>query len=362
MDNNTEEMNMKEQTQQTNSTNPTQPTQQNTPTIIIFTTGGTIAGVGSDERPGMATAYTSGALEGEKVVSLAEGINKLAKIETVSVCNINSDDVTFDIMAELAQKINEMSKRPEVKGFVITHGTDTMEETAYFLSLTIKTDKPVVLTGAMRPSTSIGFDGAMNLYQAVTVAIAPQSVGRGVMVVMSNRIYSARFVSKKHTCSLEAFGSLENGCMGAVLDETVEFFYHIDKKHTVNSEFDLQTISHRYKDIRIDIIYFVHETNRQLLETSLKEADGVVIVGAGMGEYSLEFKSLLEKAKIPVVITSRNGEGIIPKNALLCDSTVAASNMPASKVAILLKLAMSSMNVSENGSARRELQRVFEQY
>lgn len=362
MDNNTEEMNMKEQTQQTNSTNPIQPTQQNTPTIIIFTTGGTIAGVGSDERPGMATAYTSGALEGEKVVSLAEGINKLAKIETVSVCNINSDDVTFDIMATLAQKINEMSKRPEVKGFVITHGTDTMEETAYFLSLTVKTDKPVVLTGAMRPSTSIGFDGAMNLYQAVTVALDQQSVGRGVMVVMSNRIYSARFVSKKHTCSLEAFGSLENGCMGAVLDENVEFYYHIDKKHTVNSEFDLQTISHRYKDIRIDIIYFVHETNRQLLETSLKEADGVVIVGAGMGEYSLEFKSLLEKAKIPVVITSRNGEGIIPKNALLCDSTVAASNMPASKVAILLKLAMSSMNVSENGSARRELQRVFEQY
>lgn len=360
MDNNTEEMNMKEQTQQTNSTNPIQPTQQNTPTIIIFTTGGTIAGVGSDERPGMATAYTSGALEGEKVVSLAEGINKLAKIETaVSVCNINSDDVTFDIMTTLAQKINEMSKRPEVKGFVITHGTDTMEETAYFLSLTIKTDKPVVLTGAMRPSTSIGFDGAMNLYQAVTVALDPQSVGRGVMVVMSNRIYSARFVTKKHTCSLEAFGSLENGCMGAVLDENVEFYYHIDKKHTVNSEFDLQTISHRYKDIRIDIIYFAHETNRQLLEISLKEADGVVIVGAGMGEYSLEFKALLEKAKIPVVITSRNGEGIIPKNALLCDSTVAASNMPASKAVILMKMAMASCLGSDMSST---LQRVFEQY
>lgn len=359
MDNNTEEMNMKEQTQQTNSTNPTQPTHQNTPTIIIFTTGGTIAGVGSDERPGMATAYTSGALEGEKVVSLAEGINKLAKIETVSVCNINSDDVTFDIMATLAQKINEMSKRPEVKGFVITHGTDTMEETAYFLSLTVKMDKPVVLTGAMRPSTSIGYDGAMNLYQAVTVALNQQSVGRGVMVVMSNRIYSARFVSKKHTCSLEAFGSLENGCMGAVLDENVEFYYHIDKKHTVNSEFDLQTISHRYKDIRIDIIYFAHETNRQLLETSLKEADGVVIVGAGMGEYSLEFKALLEKAEIPVVITSRNGEGIIPKNALLCDSTVAASNMPASKAVILMKMAMASCLRSDMSST---LQRVFEQY
>lgn len=359
MDNNTEEMNMKEQTQQTNSTNPINPTQQNTPTIIIFTTGGTIAGVGSDERPGMATAYTSGALEGEKVVSLAEGINKLAKIETVSVCNINSDDVTFDIMATLAQKINEMSKRPEVKGFVITHGTDTMEETAYCLSLTIKTDKPVVLTGAMRPSTSIGFDGAMNLYQAVTVALDQQSVGRGVMVVMSNRIYSARFVSKKHTCSLEAFGSLENGCMGAVLDENVEFYYHIDKKHTVNSEFDLQTISHGYKDIRIDIIYFAHETNRQLLEISLKEADGVVIVGAGMGEYSLEFKALLEKAKIPVVITSRNGEGIIPKNALLCDSTVAASNMPASKAVILMKMAMASCLGSDMSST---LQRVFEQY
>lgn len=359
MDNNTEEMNMKEQTQQTNSTNPINPTQQNTPTIIIFTTGGTIAGVGSDERPGMATAYTSGALEGEKVVSLAEGINKLAKIDTVSVCNINSDDVTFDIMATLAQKINEMSKRPEVKGFVITHGTDTMEETAYFLSLTVKTDKPVVLTGAMRPSTSIGYDGAMNLYQAVTVALDQQSVERGVMVVMSNRIYSARFVSKKHTCSLEAFGSLENGCMGAVLDENVEFYYHIDKKHTVNSEFDLQTISHRYKDIRIDIIYFAHETNRQLLEISLKEADGVVIVGAGMGEYSLEFKALLEKAKIPVVITSRNGEGIIPKNALLCDSTVAASNMPASKAVILMKMAMASCLESDMSST---LQRVFEQY
>jgi L-asparaginase len=132
------------------------------PKVVILATGGTIAGVG---EAGKTAGYEPGALTAEELISAVPELEDVADIEAIQICNVNSDDITAEVWLELAKTINEMSADPEVAGFVITHGTDTLEETAYFLNLTVKTEKPVVITGSMRPATSISADGPMNLYQ-----------------------------------------------------------------------------------------------------------------------------------------------------------------------------------------------------
>ena len=144
------------------------------PKIVVLATGGTIAGVGEE---GKTAGYKPGSLTAEELLSAVPQLSDVADIEAIQVCNVNSDDMTAEVWLTLANTINEMAADPEVKGFVITHGTDTMEETAYFLNLTVRTDKPVVLTGSMRPATSISADGPMNLYEAVCVAASEEAAG-----------------------------------------------------------------------------------------------------------------------------------------------------------------------------------------
>ena len=148
--------------------------------VVILATGGTIAGVGESSR---TAGYQSGSLTADILLRSVPEAAKVADIRTVQVCNLNSDDITDAIWLKLAQTINVMAQDGDTAGFVITHGTDTLEETAYFLNLTVKTSKPVVLTGSMRPSTSISADGPMNLYQAVCVAVSDAAAGKGVLVV-----------------------------------------------------------------------------------------------------------------------------------------------------------------------------------
>ena len=162
--------------------------QQNGGKIIVLATGGTIAGVG---EAGKTAGYIPGALTADELLFAVPQLAEVAPIEAIQICNVNSDDITDEIWLTLANKINELAADPDVKGFVITHGTDTMEETAYFLNLTVKTDKPVVLTGSMRPATSISADGPMNLYEAVCVAASDEAVGKGVLSVFSDRIFAA---------------------------------------------------------------------------------------------------------------------------------------------------------------------------
>lgn len=149
---------------------------KNKKTVVILATGGTIAGVGEEGR---VVGYSSGALSAKDLIDAVPKLEEIVNIRTVQVCNINSDDITYKIWFKLVHTIHEMAKDPDVAGFVITHGTDTLEETAYFLNLTVKTDKPVILTGSMRPSTSISPDGPMNLYQAVCTAASNEAIGRG---------------------------------------------------------------------------------------------------------------------------------------------------------------------------------------
>ena len=302
--------------------------------IVVLATGGTIAGVGD---VGSEDGYTSGTLTVEDLLAAVPELADVAEIVAIQICNVNSDDITTEIWLDLANTINEMAADPEVKGFVITHGTDTMDETAYFLNLTVKTDKPVVITGAMRPASSLSADGPINIYDAVCVAASDEAVGQGVLVVFAGRIYDARIVSKVSTYSVMAISAGEVGDLGIVRDREIYLYERPTKKHTTQSEFDVSSLTELPK---VSVLYFSVEADPGLLRYAAEHSDGLVIAGAGEGSFSEEWISIISELQIPVVISSRIDDGVITKNSLLCDNTVAADNLSPQKAAILLRLAL----------------------
>ncbi len=302
--------------------------------VVLLTTGGTIAGVG---REGKTAGYLPGALPADALVGAVPQIGNVAHIETVPVCSLNSDDITDEIWLRLAGTINRRAGDPDVAGFVITHGTDTLEETAYFLNLTVKTEKPVVLTGSMRPSTAISADGPMNLYQAVCVAASGAAAGKGVLVVFSDRIYSARTVMKTSTYHVMAIGAGEMGAIGVVRDGGVYMYHTPDRRHTVMSEFDVSGLE---RLPAVSILFFSVGADPALMEFAASLSDGIVIAGAGAGEFSERWKRVIEGLDIPVAVSSRIDDGIIIPENLLCPNTIAADNLPPQKAAILLRLAL----------------------
>lgn len=303
-------------------------------TVVLLATGGTIAGSGEQ---GKETGYKSGAVSIDSIVDAVPGIEDLANIEAVQVCNVNSDDITSEIWIDLANKINKYAKDPNVSGIVITHGTDTMEETAYFLNLTVKTDKPVVLTGSMRPSTATSPDGPNNLYQAVCVAASKEARGKGVMVAFSDMILSARSVMKASTYNVMAITAGDMGAMGIVRDDTPYFYEEPTKAHTTDSEFDVSKMT-SLPDVAIQ--YFGVDADPDILKYAASHSDGIVIAGAGAGEFSEEYIDVIKGLSVPVVISSRIDDGIITQNAVLCENTIAANNLSPQKAAILLRLAL----------------------
>lgn len=311
-----------------------QTTVKNEGTVVILATGGTIAGSG---EIGKETGYKSGELSVETLVKSVPGIVDIANIEAIQICNVNSDDITGEIWIKLANTINELANDDKVIGFVITHGTDTLEETAYFLDLTVKTDKPVVITGSMRPATSISADGPMNLYQSVCVAASDEAVGKGVMAVFSDKIYSARSVRKASTYNVMAINAGETGSMGIVRNNQVFFYEESVKLHTTASEFDVRGVS-ELPDV--NIVYFSVDANPEMVSQAASMSKGLVIAGAGAGEFSERFIDVISKLSIPVVISSRIDDGLITQDAVLCSNTVAANNLSPQKAAVLLRLAL----------------------
>ncbi|MGN1163189.1 MAG: asparaginase [Candidatus Ornithospirochaeta sp.] len=304
--------------------------------VVVLATGGTIAGTG---RPGAATAYESGTLSIGKIASSVYGLEDLADLEEIQVANINSDDITSSIWLRLAKTINEAAKRDDVDGFVITHGTDTMEETAYFLHLVLKTDKPVVVTGAMRPSTATSADGPMNLYQAVTVAASEKARGMGVMCVFSDSIYSARDFQKLSTTSVTAFGGRDFGMMGYVLDGNVMLYSSSTRPHTVESEFSAEGLETLPK---VGILLFHVDADPSLVETVASASDGLVLVGAGNGNYSKAYNEAIGRTSVPVVRTSRIANGMIVPDSTFdkWGNVIVGDNLAPTKARILLQLSL----------------------
>src|SRR5215471_4168393 len=191
------------------------------PRVIILATGGTIAGAGaSSDRAG----YTAGKIPIDDLIGSIPTVKKVATITGEQVASVGSQDMTTDIWKKLAVRANEIFEKNEADAIVITHGTDTQEETGYFLDLVVKSDKPVVLTGSMRPATAISADGPKNLYDAITVAVDPKSKGRGVLISFNEGIFDAREVMKLSTTKTNAFGSLNSGPLGQVYDGKVEYY------------------------------------------------------------------------------------------------------------------------------------------
>ena len=320
------------------------------PKIVVLATGGTIAGVGD---PGKVAGYKPGTLTAEVLLWSVPEIDEVADIEAVQVCNVNSDDITAEIWLTLANTINEMAKDPDVSGFVITHGTDTMEETAYFLNLTVRTDKPVVLTGAMRPATALSADGPLNLYEAVCVAASKEAVGQGVLIVFSDRIYAARTMAKTSTYSVMAIAAGEAGDIGIVRDGVVYLHEHSGRKHTTASEFDISGLETLPK---VSVLFFSVDADPELLKYAAEHSDGLVIAGAGAGEFSEKWIEVINGLTIPVVISSRIDDGIITRENLLCENTIPANTLSPQKAAILLRLALTKE------VTREYLEELFLQY
>ena len=209
------------------------------PNIHILATGGTIAGTGASATN---TNYTAGQVAIGTLLDAVPEVNKIANVTGEQIVKIGSQDMNDAVWLTLAKRINELLKRDDVDGIVVTHGTDTMEETAFFLNLTVKSDKPVVLVGAMRPSTAMSADGPLNLYNAVVTAAAKESKGKGVVIAMNGLILGAQGATKMNTVDVQTFQSPNSGALGYVLNGKVSYNMESLKRHTTKSEFDVTNL------------------------------------------------------------------------------------------------------------------------
>src|SRR4030095_8031735 len=210
--------------------------QKSKPNVTILATGGTIAGAAAT---GTQAGYTSGAVTIDAMLAAVPGIKDLANIKGEQISNVGSQDMSFEIMLTLAKRINRLLAARDVDGIVVTHGTDTMEETAYFLNLVVKGDKPVVMVGSMRPSTAVSADGPLNLYNAVGVAVDPNAKGRGILVVMNDWIHAAHSLTKTSTTAIQTFMSPLRGLVGVASYGKNDFYNTPEWKHTSGSEFNV---------------------------------------------------------------------------------------------------------------------------
>ena len=330
---------------------------QNKPNIVILATGGTIAGAAAT---GTQSGYTSGAVGIDTMVRGVPGIEKLANIKGEQISNVGSQDMSFDIMLKLAKRINEILPTPGVDGIVITHGTDTMEETAYFLNLTVKSDKPVVLVGSMRPSTAVSADGPLNLYNAVAVAADPAARGRGVLVVLNDHIHAAHSLTKTSTTAIQTFMSPLRGLVGVSAYGKNDWYNTPPWKHTTQSEFDISKVT---KLPRVDIVFACADMPPDLIDASVSAgAKGIVIAGVGngnMNKASLDAAARAVKKGVVVVRSSRVATGMVDRNVEVNDDElgfVASDELNPQKSRILLSLALL------NNHPPSQLQALFRTY
>jgi L-asparaginase len=312
-----------------------------TKNITILATGGTIAGAGLSANH---AKYSSSAISATDLVKTVSGIEKLANITCEQILSIGSQDMTDANWLQIAHRVNQLLKSPDIDGIVITHGTDTLEETAYFLNLTIKSTKPVILVGAMRPSTSIGCDGPINLYNAVALAADQQAENKGVLVVMADNIFAARDVAKTGASSVEAFSAHNSGKIGHISYGNSKIYYQPTKLHTQNTEFDISKINTLPK---VEIVQIYAGFDANIVDSFITPTTkAIVVAGVGGGNVGKDVLPKLIKARqqgIFVVRSSRVGSGFILPNMEINDDElgfITADNLSPQKARILTKLAL----------------------
>jgi len=311
------------------------------PQVRILATGGTIAGTAAaSTRPG----YASGQMAVETLIDTVPEIGNLASISGEQLANVGSQDMTFAIMLKLAERINTLLADDDINGVVVTHGTDTMEETAYFLNLTVKSRKPVVLTGAMRPATAVSADGPLNLFNSIAVAADPDAARRGTLAVMNDRIHGAHSLTKTNTTSVETFLSPLRGLIGTVNYGTIRYFRRPFRRHSYLSEFSVEGVK---KLPRVDILYACADMPADLIDCSVSRgARGIVIAGDGNGNMNtatLERAARAAENGVVIVRSSRVSTGRVSRNIEVDDDRygfVASDDLNPAKARILLMLAL----------------------
>ena len=329
------------------------------PKIKVLATGGTIAGAQTTQAD---AGYKSGSFSVDDLIKAVPQLKNIAEMSGEQVANIGSQTMNHEVWLKLAARINEVLKGDAVDGVVITHGTDTMEETGYFLSLVVKSDKPVVLVGSMRPATAISADGPINLYNAVALAASPEAKGRGPLVVLNDTIHYAREAQKMHTTRMDTFASPNRGIAG-MLNTGKAFFYSPNAAvHTTKSEFSVDGLTVANLP-RVEVVYSYANLGGDIIEAMVeKGAKGIVLAGVGDGNTTDAALAALEKAAkkgVAVVRCSRTGSGVVDRNVEVNDDKlgfIAGMELNAQKARILLMLGLTKT------SDAKKLQDYFYRY
>ncbi|OJZ80631.1 hypothetical protein ASPFODRAFT_52835 [Aspergillus luchuensis CBS 106.47] len=276
----------------------------------------------------------------------------VANVAGVQVANVGSEDITSDILISMSKKLNRVvCEDPTMAGAVITHGTDTLEETAFFLDATVNCGKPIVIVGAMRPSTAISADGPFNLLEAVTVAASTSARDRGAMVVMNDRIASAYYVTKTNANTMDTFKAMEMGYLGEMISNT-PFFFYPPVKPTGKVTFDIANVT---EIPRVDILFSYEDMHNDTLYNAISSgAQGIVVAGAGAGGVTTSFNKAIEdvinRLEIPVVQSMRTVNGEVPLSDVSSDTAthIASGYLNPQKSRILLGLLLSQgKNITE---------------
>ena len=321
--------------------------QSELPHILVIATGGTIAG--EQGEPGTLGGYDIKKSVNE-VVALVPEVKKYAQIETEQFSNVSSPNITPDHWLQLARRINAvLEKRADLAGIVITHGTDRLEETAFFLHLTVRSEKPVVVVGAQRPPTGISPDGPINLLSAIRVAVSEEARGKGAMVVMDQRIISARDVQKLYARS-GGFSADEMGMIGVVANHGPEFFYAPTRKHTYMSEFDIRNVTILP---RVDVHYSYAGSDG----AGKTDAKAVIVATTGFNPAERIYYEGLQKRGVVIATTFPSGENVAsPGQTRETFPLIAIQRMLPTHARILMMLALTKTQDA------REIQRIFDQY
>jgi L-asparaginase len=295
-------------------------------------------------------------MTGEELLPTLPEISDIAQVD-VDAGNPH-EVATHEDLRRLALKIEKTLEGGEVDGIVFVQGTNSLEETAYFLNLTVHSDKPVVVTGAQRPYTALSADGPLNLFNAVRVAVAPETRGKGVVVVMNDEINAARDVTKTNTYRVQTFRSRDIGLLGYADADAIVYYRAPLRRHTLASEFDLSTVE---RMPMVDVLYVHAGCRSGLAEAALAVGvRGIVMAGAGAGStgnFAYEINAIAAERRAVIVLSSRVGEGrVLRVNNWSEPNMVAADNLPPHKAAILLSLALSKTDEPD------EIQKLFDRY
>jgi len=330
---------------------------EKTPSVVVLATGGTIAGAAASD---VQAAYASGQVGVEQLLAAVPQAKKIATLRGEQISNIGSQDMNDEVWLKLGRRVNELAAMPDVDGIVITHGTDTIEETSYFLNLVVKSQKPVVLTAAMRPSTALSADGPLNFYNAVAVAANKDAARRGVLVVVNDWIHGASSLTKANTTAVQTFLSPLRGLVGTVAYGESEFYRGPVGKHTVESEFSLEGVTALP---RVDIVMAHENMDGKLIDAAVAAgAKGLVIAGVGNGNMTasaLDALAAQSKKGIVCVRSTRVATGRVGRNVEVDDDKlglVASDDLNPQKARVLLRLALLKSR------PLADVQRLFQEY